>query len=77
MIHYKTLKVAAASAKSSNIFGLMMEPVFFWRFSALKIPGLPQPPITDISRCCFSPPFLVGEKLQPEIRLRSQARGAT
>ena len=77
MIHYKILKVAAASAKTSNIFGLMMEPVFFWRFSALKIPGLPQPPITDISRRRFSPPFLCGEKLQPEIRLRSQARGAT
>ena len=41
MIHYKISKAAAASAKTNNIFGLMMEPVFFWRFSALKIPGLP------------------------------------
>ena len=41
MIHYEILKVAAASAKTNNIFGLMMEPVFFWRFSTLKIPGLP------------------------------------
>ena len=30
-----------------------------------------------ISRRHFSPPFLCGEKLQLEIRLRSQARGAT
>ena len=30
-----------------------------------------------ISRRHFSPPFLGGEKLQPEIRLRSQARDAT
>ena len=32
MIHYKISKAAAASAKTNNIFGLMMEPVFFEGF---------------------------------------------
>ena len=78
MIHYKISKAAAASAKTNNIFGLMMEPVFFWRFSALKNSWVAiAANYRHISCCRFSPPFLGGEKLQPEICLRSQARDAT
>lgn len=32
---------AKYSAKTNNTFGLVMEPVFFLKVSALKIPGLP------------------------------------
>ena len=56
----------------------MKEPVFFLKvFSPKNSRVAIACNCRHISCCSFSPPFLGGEKEQPEICLRLQARGAT